>query len=506
MSTSELSRLEAQDQEPKGGALPTQVDVLIVGAGVSGIGAAVHLGRELPEKSFAIVEALEGFGGTWRVHTYPGVRSDSDLYTYGYSFKPWVGPAIAPAQGILDYLSDTIDEFQLAAHTHFQHKVIAVDWSSQRQQWDVEILRLDTGETRNVSASFLWMNQGYYDHQNGHIPHWPDRDEYGGVVVHPQHWPADLDHADKRVVVVGSGATAATLVPALAETAAHVTMLQRSPTYYFTGSAANDLAPRLQALDVPLEWEHEIMRRAYVVENERLVRLAAEQPEQMRDELIGDVRSRLPKGYDVERHFTPDYLPFSQRIALAPDGDLFAVISDGRASVVTDRIDRFDEAGIVTASGEHLAADIVVAATGFDLSLFAGIRFAIDGEPLDLAGHVTWRGLMLSGVPNMVYTFGYLRYPWTLRVDLIGSFVSRLLQHLDDKGAASVVPQLRPEDADMPLLPWGTDVFRSGYVQRANETMFRRGDREPWVHLREYPEEQRTIPALDLDDSSLRYR
>ena len=482
------------------------VDVLIVGAGISGIGAARHLKDRFPGKSFVVLDALESRGGTWWTHRYPGVRSDSDLFTFGYEFKPWRGPSIASAEEILSYLDEVIAESDLAGRIRYRHRVTAASWSSADRRWTVDVTREDTGEELRFTTGFLWMCQGYYDHAQPYRPEWEGLDRFGGILVHPQHWPEDLDYAGKRVVVIGSGATAATLIPAIAETAAHVTMLQRSPTFFFARPKTHELAETLRRLEVPDEWTHEILRRAYIAEADEITRMSFEAPDELRTLLIESMRPLLPEGFDIEKHFNPTYRPWQQRLAVVPDGDLFTALREGKASVVTDTIEEFTESGIRLASGEELLADIVVTATGFDLSVFGGVVFTVDGEPVDFRERVTWRGVMISGVPNMAYVFGYFRASWTLRADLVSEFVCRLLGHLAERGASVVVPTLRPEDADMPVRPWAdTENFNPGYVLRSMHLLYGQGDREPWTHLLEYQQERTALPAADLDDPTLRY-
>jgi cation diffusion facilitator CzcD-associated flavoprotein CzcO len=482
------------------------VDVLIVGAGVSGIGAAHHLRERFPDRTFVILDAQNNRGGTWWTHRYPGVRSDSDLFTYGYRFKPWRGPSIAAGKEILSYLDEVIAEDDLSACIHYRHRVTAAHWSSDDRQWTVLVARGDTGQQLRFTTNFLWMCQGYYNHGNPYRPHWEGVDRFQGVVVHPQQWPEDLDLAGERVVVIGSGATAATLIPAIAQKAAHVTMLQRSPTYFFALPTTHELAVTLRALDIPEDWTHEILRRAYTAQIDQLARMAHEAPEQLHSFLIESMRPLLPEGVDLDKHFTPRYRPWQQRIAVVPDGDLFAALREGRASIVTDTIDTFTEHGIKVSSGEEIPADVVVTATGFNLSLLGDVAFTVDSEPVDFTTRVTWRGVMISGVPNMAYVFGYFRHSWTLRVDLIGDLVCRLLAHMQDKGATTVVPTLRAEDADMQLRPWSDpDNFNAGYVMRSQHFLFRQGNREPWTHMLEYEQERDVLPAADLDDGTLVY-
>lgn len=483
------------------------VDVVIVGAGISGIGAARHLGERFPGRSFVVLDALDGHGGTWRTHRYPGVRSDSDLFTFGYGFKPWRGPSIAGGAEILAYLDEVIDQADLRGRIRYRHRVLDAGWSSEDRRWTVTVSREDTGERLRFSAGFLWMCQGYYDHGRPYRPEWAGLADFTGLVVHPQEWPEDLDCTGKRVVVIGSGATAATLIPALAQTAEHVTMLQRSPTFFVARPKTHELAERLRQLDVPDEWTHEILRRAHIAEGAEITRMSFESPDELRALLLDSMRPLLPEGFDVERHFSPSYRPWQQRLAVVPDGDLFTALREGRASVVTDTIEEFTPTGIRLASGAELPADVVVTATGFDLSLFGGVSFTVDDEPVNFSERVTWRGVMISGVPNMAYVFGYFRSSWTLRADLVSEFVCRLLASLTERGAEVVVPTLRPEDAGMPLLPWAdTENFNPGYVLRSMHLMFRQGDREPWTHMQEYSEERTTLPTVDLDDPSLCYR
>jgi cation diffusion facilitator CzcD-associated flavoprotein CzcO len=482
------------------------VDVLVVGAGVSGIGAAYHLRHDFPGKSFVVVEAKDNRGGTWWTHRYPGVRSDSDLFTYGYRFKPWRGPSIAAGGEILTYLDEVIEENDLARSIRYHHRVTAASWSSEDRRWTVEVIRADTGEHVRFRAGFLLMCQGYYNHDKPYQPQWKGLDRFQGLVVHPQQWPEDLDCSGKRVVVIGSGSTASTLVPAIAKSAAHVTMLQRSPSYYFAPPTTHELAVTLGALDIPQDWTYEIMRKQYMSQYHWLARTSLETPDDLHTFLIESIRPLLPEGFDVERHFQPRYRPWQQRIAIVPDGDLFAVIREGKASIVTDTIDEFTEAGIRVGSGEEIEADVVVTATGFNLSPFGDIPFTVDGQPVDFTERVTWRGLMISGVPNMAYVFGYFRHSWTLRVDLVVELVGRLFEEMKRKDATVVVPTLRPDHTDMELRPWSDpENFNSGYVMRSQHLLFRQGDREPWTHMIEHEQEMEILPAADLDDGSLVY-
>lgn len=487
---------------------PESFDVVVVGAGISGIGAAYHLQQTLPGRRYLILETLESFGGTWLIHRYPGVRSDSDLYTFGYRFKPWTGPPIATAAEILAYLGGVISENGIDAHIRYRHRVLDASWSGQDRGWTLRVLRLETGETFEVKAGFLWMCQGYYRHAEGYTPDWPGMEDFEGTVVHPQTWPEDLDYAGKEVVVIGSGATAATLVPAIAEACGHVTILQRSPTYFYSGPNRNETADMLRELEIPEEWIHEIARRKILHDQQAITRLSFENPDFLATELINSVRAQLPDDFDVERHFTPRYRPWRQRLAYLPDGDLFKGISSGKASVVTDEIETFTQKGIRLASGDELTADIVVTATGFNLSVLGDINFSVDGVPVDFAETVTYRGMMFTGVPNMVWVFGYFRASWTLRVDLVADFVCRLLGHMDDLHARSVVPRVRVdgEDAGMPILEWiDPDNFNPGYLMRSVHLMPRRGDKPEWQHSQDYWSEKDLLATVDLDDGCLVY-
>lgn len=497
---------EAPVLQPQAEA-PEHFDVLIVGAGISGVGGAVHLKTQLPGKSFVILENQDSFGGTWRTHTYPGIRSDSDLYTFGYRFKPWTGKPIATADAILEYMGEVIDEHGLDPHIRYGHTVLTASWSSDDGIWTLLARQNATGEQVVFTCNFLWMCQGYYRHSKGYTPQWPGMDRYQGTIVHPQTWPDDLDYEGKTVLVIGSGATAATLVPAMAEKTKHITMLQRSPTYFAPGENRNEMADMLRELEVPEEWIHEIVRRKILHDMKEITRRSFEEPEALKQELIAGARAFLGEEFDVETHFTPRYRPWQQRLAFVPDGDLFQGIAAGKASVVTDQIETFNEAGVLTKSGQQIDADIIVTATGFDLCMFGDIDFEVDGKTVDFAETVTWRGMLFSGVPNMCWVFGYLRTSWTMRADLISDFVCRLLAHMDEQGVNVVTPTLRPEDEGMERLPWVSEEnFNAGYLLRGLHLLPKQGDRLPWRHTQDYYFDKDDIPAADLDDGTLVYR
>ena len=486
------------------------VDVLIVGAGISGIGAAHHLREQCPGKEFVILESKESFGGTWHQHTYPGIRSDSDLYTFGYRFKPWSGKPVAEGSAILEYLEEAIEEDQIEPHIRYQHEVLGASWSSEDQLWMLEARRKDTDTDSytvvHFTCNFLWMCQGYYRHAEGYTPDFPGLEDFKGRVVHPQTWPEDLDYSGKRVVVIGSGATAATLIPNMADDCEHITMLQRSPTYFWTGENSNELADTLRELEVPEEWTHDIVRRSLLKQSKDIQYLSESDPEIVKEELFKVIREYLGDDFDMEKHFTPSYRPWQQRLAYVPDGDLFEGIKSGKVSVVTDHIERITEQGILTKSGELLEADIIITATGFNLSVMGDIAFDVDGEPVDFAKTFTYRGIMNSGVPNMSFMFGYLRTSWTMRVDLVCDFVCRLLKHMDSKGAAVCTPELREQDANMTALPWiNPEELNAGYITRSLHLMPKRGDNAPWSYNMDYYTEKDELPAADLDDGTLVY-
>ena len=483
-----------------------EFDVLIVGAGISGVGGAYHLTKQRPGTSFVVLDGLDSFGGTWWMHRYPGIRSDSDLHTFGYRFKPWTGPPIASAEEILKYMGDVIEENDLDRHIRYNHRITSAQWSSVDNRWTITATRTDTGEQRFFTANFLWMCQGYYRHSEGYTPEWQGMDAYQGDIVHPQTWPEDLEYAGKNVLVIGSGATTATLVPAIAADCEHVTVLQRSPTYFIPGRNKIELAETLRELDVDEEWIHEIVRRKILHDQATFTRRSFEEPEKVKQELLDGVRSILGPEYDMESHFTPSYRPWRQRIAFVPDGDLFHGIAAGKASVVTDDIDRFTEHGILLKSGEELQADIIVTATGFNMSVLGDIDFAIDGKPLDFSETVNYRGMMFTGVPNLLWVFGYFRASWTLRADLLADFVCRLLAHMEESGSKRVSVTLRPEDEDMELLPWiDPENFNPGYLIRAMSLLPKRGDKPEWQHTQDYWREKDDIPAINLNAPEFLY-
>jgi cation diffusion facilitator CzcD-associated flavoprotein CzcO len=499
-------RTSMAKQETSTQSTGTHFDVLIVGAGISGIGGAYYLRQHCPDTNFVILETEDSFGGTWWTHRFPGIRSDSDLHTFGYSFKPWVGPPIATAEEILSYMGEVIEENDLEKYVRYGHKIVTASWSNEDSLWSIEAVRLETNETLHFTCNFLWMCQGYYRHHEGYTPDWQGMDDYKGVIAHPENWPEDLDYAGKNVLVIGSGATAATVIPAMAGTAAHVTMLQRSPTYFRSGRNAIEIAETLRELQVDEDTVHDITRRKILYDQSAFTDMCFEKPELVKQELLGQVRELLGPDYDVDKHFTPAYQPWRQRLAFVPDGDLFHGINAGKASVVTDQIDRFTENGILLQSGDELEADIIVTATGFNMNIMGDIAFAIDGKPLDFHDTVTYRGMMFTGVPNMAWVFGYFRASWTLRSELIADFVCRLLNHMKASGAKSVQPALRAQDRDMPLFDWmDEDNFNPNYLKRAMSILPRRGDKREWQHTQDYWRERTEFAAIDLDDEVFQY-
>ena len=473
------------------------VEVLIIGAGLSGIGAAAHLAKDLPGTTYAVLERRAASGGTWDLFRYPGVRSDSDMHTLGYRFRPWRGDvALADGPSILAYLRDTAREFGVDQHVRHGHHVTSADWDSTTARWTVRA-EVDGG-TREVTADFLWACSGYYDYDEGHTPHFEGQQRFGGQVVHPQHWPEDLDWAGRRVVVIGSGATAVTLVPALAASgASHVTMLQRSPTYVVSVPRNDSVKGRLTRL-VGEERSYAVTRWKNIAVQSALYRVSRKRPALVRKVVRKANVAQLPPGYAVDTHFNPTYDPWDQRMCLVPDGDLFRAIKDGSASVVTDRIATFTETGLELASGEHLEADVVVTATGLNLQVFGGARLSVDGTPVEPHETMAYRAMMLSGVPNFAFTIGYTNASWTLKADLVAEYVVRVLKRLRATGTRRVVPVRDESVAEVPLMD-----FDAGYVQRLVHTLPRQGTVAPWALKQSYLYDAVTMRTAKLDDGVL---
>ena len=479
-------------------------DVVVVGAGISGIGAGYHLQTMSPNRSYVVLEGREHIGGTWDLFRYPGVRSDSDMHTLGYSFKPWTAEkSIADGPSILAYLNDTVREFGIDKHIRFGHLVHKAEWSSDTATWTVSAQRTGSGDAATFTCNFLFMCSGYYSYKGGHMPEFPGADRFLGQMVHPQQWPADLDYAGKRVVVIGSGATAVTLVPAMANTAAHVTMLQRSPTYIASGPDVDKVANGLRKV-LPDSWAYDLTRWKNIKLQQFIYKQTRTKPDRMKKRLLDGVRKELGPGYDVDKHFTPNYNPWDQRLCLVPNSDLFKAIKAGTADVVTDHIRTFTETGIELESGATLEADVVVAATGLELVTLGEMEFVVDGAPVDFAKTWTYKGLAYSGVPNLVSSFGYINASWTLRADLTCEYVCRLLNHMDRTGTVQCTPRLRPSDATMPESPW-IDDFSSGYMQRVMHRFPRQGDREPWINPQNYNVDKKMFRTGAMEDGCMQF-
>ena len=474
------------------------VDVLIVGAGLSGIAAAYHLQASCPNKSYAILEARESIGGTWDLFRYPGIRSDSDMFTLGYGFRPWkAAKAIADGPSILEYLKDTAREHGIDRHIRFGHRVMRAEWSSPEQRWSVEAKHADSGQIVRLTAGFLFACTGYYRYDEGYTPKLPGIERFGGRIVHPQQWPEELDYAGKRVVIIGSGATAVTLAPAMATDAAHVTMLQRSPSYMVSLPSEDPVAERVRRV-LPERLAHSALRWKNLLLMMGSYQLSRRAPKLMRRLMRAGVEKALPPGYDVDTHFSPSYDPWDQRLCLVPDGDLFEAIGSGRVSVVTDSVKSFTETGIELESGQVLDGDIVITATGLNLLALGGMELSVDGCDVELSRTLTYRGMMLGGVPNMAVTFGYTNASWTLKCELICRYVTRLLNHMDARGCTQATP--RPPAG---LTSGATEPFlnlTSGYVLRSVDRFPRQGASAPWRIHQNYLRDIALIRRGDLEE------
>ena len=478
-----------------------QVDTLIVGAGLSGIGSAVHLRQGLPQQSVLILEARERLGGTWDLFRYPGIRSDSDMHTLGYSFKPWTGAkAIADGPSILRYVQETAQEFGVLPLIRFGHQVLSANWDSAAARWQLAVKRLADDTVLQVQCRFLLMCSGYYNYAHGYTPALPGMDSFKGPVVHPQHWPQGLDYRGLQVVVIGSGATAMTLVPEMAKLAASVTLLQRSPTYVVSRPSRDAIADGLRRV-LPAKIAYALTRWKNVLTGLFYFTLARRHPDLAKTRILQGAAQALPAGYPLDPHFTPTYKPWDQRICLLPDADLFGAISQGRARMVTDTIEMIEPQGIRLHSGEFLQADVIVTATGLDLLGFGGMQIAVDGRPLEVAKCLSYKGMMLNGVPNFAYVFGYTNASWTLKSDLTGQYVLRLLRHMRRKGLGSVMPQLN--DATVLPEPWVD--FSSGYFQRAMDRFPKQGSKKPWRLYQNYVRDLLALRWSALEDGVLQF-
>ncbi|MCR5875470.1 NAD(P)/FAD-dependent oxidoreductase [Phenylobacterium sp. J426] len=474
-------------------------DVVIVGAGLSGIGAGYHLKTEAPDRSYVILEGRDAIGGTWDLFRYPGIRSDSDMYTLGYAFKPWTeAKAIADGPSILKYVRETAAEHGIDRHIRFGHQVKAASWSSEAALWTVEAL--SGGKTVRFTCNFLFLCGGYYSYEGGYTPEYPGREQFKGAFVHPQQWPAGLDYKGKQVVVIGSGATAVTLVPEMAKQAAHVTMLQRSPTYVVSRPAEDKMANALRKW-LPGKLAYDIIRWRNVLFGMYFFKMAREKPAAVKARILKMVREELGPDYDVETHFTPTYNPWDQRLCLVPDSDMFKMIKSGAASVVTDHIETFTEDGIRLASGQELKADVVVSATGLVLEVWNGVELTVDGRRVDASQTLSYKGMMYEGVPNMASAFGYTNASWTLKCDLTCEYVSRVLNHMTRTGLRQATPV--NDDPTVRQEPWLD--FSSGYVQRAMAKFPKQGNKPPWKLYQNYAMDLMALRYGKLDDGVLRF-
>ena len=476
------------------------LDVLIVGAGLSGIGAAAHLKMECPKKSFTILEGRAAMGGTWDLFRYPGIRSDSDMYTLGYRFRPWSdAKAIADGSSILNYIRETAQEFKIDERIRYNHRVRHASWSSEQAHWTVEVEKGTEKSVVHFTCNFLYLCTGYYDYENGYTPEWEGMKRFQGRIVHPQKWTEDIDYTGKRIVVIGSGATAVTLVPSLAEKATHVVMLQRSPTYVVSRPAEDKMAKRLRTL-LPARAAYTITRWKNVLLGTFFYNLARKRPSVMKRLIAKGVKKELGEG--VLKHFTPSYNPWDQRLCLVPDSDLFRVIREGKASVVTDHIESFTATGLQLKSGEHLDADIIVTATGLVLKLMVGLQLVVDDAPVDLSKTMAYKGMMYSDVPNLTSAFGYTNASWTLKCDLTAEYVCRLLKYMDRHGFAQCTPRV----SDPSIEPEPVLDFKSGYVQRALETLPRQGSKTPWRLHQNYVKDLSMLRYGRVDDGVMEFK
>jgi monooxygenase len=480
-------------------------DVLIVGAGLSGIGAAAHLTMQCPGKSYAIIEQRADMGGTWDLFRYPGIRSDSDMHTLGYRFKPWLHEkTIADGPAIWDYVHETADEYGIKPHIRFKHRVLGADWSSETARWTVTARKENPGGEEDgtevkFTANFLFMAAGYYDYDQGYRPDFPGEGDFKGKIIHPQHWPEDLDYAGKKVVVIGSGATAVTIVPVMARSAAKVYMLQRTPTWMVSRPAKDWFANNLRKV-LPTKLAYDITRWRNIFWQRIVYNKARKDPAKMGKTLLDMAKKELPKETNFERDWTPPYGPWEQRLCLIPDSDMYQAVSNGSAEVVTDHIDHFTAKGIKLKSGRELEADIIVTATGLNLVTLGKTALSIDGKATKLSEHFNYKGVMFSDIPNMSSVFGYVNASWTLKTDIVADYVCRLLNVMDQKGAKIAMPALG--NTNMPRLPF-VDDFSSGYFARSFDSLPVNGDRHPWRVLQDYKAEKKILTVDPVDDGTL---
>ena len=480
-------------------------DVIVVGAGISGIGSAYRLQKECPDRSFVILEGRPNLGGTWDLFRYPGIRSDSDMHTLGFSFKPWkAAKSIADGPAILEYLEETVDEFENREKIKFNHHVSAAEWSNEKDCWTLTVSNSETGDISDYTCNFLLMCSGYYSYKSGYTPSFEGVETYSGQIVHPQEWPEDIDYDAKKIVVIGSGATAVTLVPAMAESAEHVVMLQRSPTYVVARPDHDPFAAMLRKV-LPEKVAYYLTRKKNIFGQNYIYKLTRKDPEKVKEKILTGVRMSLDEDFDVERHFTPSYNPWDERLCLVPNGDLFKSIRKGKVSVVTETIDRFTPEGILLKTGEELKADIIVTATGLNLVTLGEVEFRIDGDPVDFSRTWIYKGLAYSDVPNLISTFGYINASWTLRADINSSYACRLLNHMRKTGTKRATPKLRESDMDMPQRDW-IEGFSSGYMKRSMSEMPKQGDREPWLNTQDFYKDKKMLSRnTSLEDGVMEF-
>ncbi|MEM7123525.1 MAG: NAD(P)/FAD-dependent oxidoreductase [Pseudomonadota bacterium] len=479
-------------------------NIVIVGAGLSGIGCARYLQQKCPNKSLVLLEGRERIGGTWDLFRYPGIRSDSDMHTLGYAFKPWEGgKALADGPSILDYIKETAEENHITDHIRFNRQVTSARWSTSESRWTLDVEHGNGGGRDRYTCDMLLLCGGYYRYDRGHAPGFKDADTFEGQVVHPQFWPEDLDYAGKSIIVIGSGATAITLVPALAKDAASVTMVQRSPSYVYSMPSVDHDAERLRKY-LPSTLAYAITRWRNIRLNQYYYYQSREEVEKTKQDLIYLVREALGPDYDVEKHFTPRYNPWDQRLCLIPDDDLYDAINSGKAVVVTDEIDRFTAGGLKLKSGEELKADIIISATGLELNVANGIDFSVDEKPVNFAETFSYKGMMFSDVPNLIQATGYFNASWTLKIDLTAEYICRLLKLMDKRGMRQATPRLRDvEDADLQAMTWN-DEFTAGYIKRAQHLFPKQGDRAPWQQTGDFYADKKMIRDAPLEDGALR--
>ena len=475
-------------------------DVLIIGAGLSGIAAAHYLQSRCPERTFAILEARDAIGGTWDLFRYPGIRSNSDLYTFGFSFAPWRDEkAIADGPLILGYVRETAGKFGIDKRIRFNQKVTGATWDTSRGQWTVDVKAGTEEAPVRYTCCFLYLCTGYYDFDEGYTPQWPDMQKFGGTIVHPQHWPENLDYVGRNIVVIGSGATAVTLVPAMAPRAAHVTMLQRSPTYIVALPAKDRIANWLRG-SLPERLAHGLARWKNILLTMFFYNMARLRPKATKQQILRLAKSQLTPEFDAERHLSPRYKPWDQRLCLVPDGDLFKAIRSGRVSIVTDEIAAFTEKGIRTRSGQHVEADIIVTATGLKLKLLGGVRLASDGKPVDLSKSFIYKGMMFSNVPNLAYSIGYTNASWTLKCELIARYVCRILKHMKEHGYSTATPRVHGNPGEEPAIG-----LTSGYVQRALPNLPKQGSKTPWKLYQNYALDLVTLRFGPVEDGTMEF-